>query len=900
MAFNLFQAPPSSEASPAPSGVDLFSRPPSSRAQPAPAPEPEAAAPPALDLFSRPPSASRAPSAPAPAAPRAPSAPAPAAPRAPGAQDADGFTREERAAFNQFAAPPKKFRNPDTDHQVQFGSLPDSEQVSIRREWLQRFRKSQNPNQQQPAYLRDPKTQVESGDILRSSTGREIKIDRVLDNGIVQCFTKKRDGSWSDQRKTMRFSTFLQGQYTLKERPAPKAMPERFETVDDLSAFKPGDGFYEDGFRGQELLKVKTVRDGAIQAEGGTWYYPDEIEKQRGGGYLRKPAPKAEKTPEPEAPPEPAPEAPPEPAPEPVRDSNRERPFGEVRDPQDLEAGDVLRVARRYGGGDDYIVRRIGDKLVATPFYYGNHGTPQEVTVEFLTRSPTTRLKPEEITGRLKQHLENGITPVKDERVQEPRQMRKKGIMRVGEGDDAKQYYVHKVDGDKMSVQEYDPDSKRLHGRPQELTADALKEKEFLFVQQELPQTRKPPGNRLRGVDSRVQEGKILKIYFDKSPTWARVVSVSRDGDTKLALQRVNARTGRDVGDLEELTGSDLSTWAHIRRVDTLPKKLRPPPKKLVGPDGVEKAFAERGQGDITPNYQPSRYEDIEIEASSETADRIRTMLGDKLGDRDPLHVAADLAGAGGITGHLTKLTIRASGGNITVTGGGPGVESMSRTIRFEGDTPVSISNNLFKVKGRRGRGIGTKMLATQVAMAREFGFKTILVQAAGSKHGSYKGYYAWPALGYSAAFPSGSWASMTPELRAKILVVYPHKEGQSEREMPRGLDFVHVMAAGEDVRDWWREHGSGRGMTFPLGDDSLSLAALTDYVRQKAEADGVGADEFLQRSASLNLVALFFAAQDKEESDAEVEEAPEFDDEDERILDKVWARMRKDMIDAR
>jgi GNAT superfamily N-acetyltransferase len=801
---------------------------------------------------------------------------------------------------------------------VQFGSLPDPEQARVRIEWLQRFRQSQQgeqqspqqpqESQQQPSYLRDPKNQVESGDILRSRTGREIKVIRVLDNGNLQYHWKKQNGEWSSGRQTLRLSTFLQGQYTLKERPQPeqapepeqqrmprsKAIPEGFETVDDLSDFKVGDGFYEDGFRGQELHKVKEVRDGRLIAEGGVHYYPDEIEKQRGGGYLRKPAPQ----------PEAQPEAEPEAQPEAEADPNRERPFGDVRDPKDLAAGDVVRLTRRYGGTEDLIVRRVGDKLVATTFAYGRHGHPHEVTEQFLADRGAKRLKPEEIVGRLKRHIENGITPVRGEQVQEPRQMRQKGIMRVGDGDDAKHYYVSKVEDGKMLVQEYDPASKRRYGRPKELTADDLKEKEFLFVQQDLPQKRKPPGDRIKRLDQRLREGKIVKIYSDKKPSWARVVSVSREGTPKLTLQRVNSRTGRDIGDPEEFTASDLLDWAHIRRVSTLPKKLRPPPKKLTGPDGEEVSFAEKGQGELTPNFQPHRYDDVEIQASSGTAARLRTLLGDKLGDRDPVHIAADLAGAGGISGMLRSLTIRASGNHVTVTGSGPGVGSMSRTITFDDEgKPKSISNSLFKVKGRRGRGIGTKMLATQVAMAREFGFEYISTQAAGSYYDrTYKGYYAWPALGYSAAFPDSSWSSLPPELKAKILEVYPRKEGQLEVEMPRGLDFVHVMAAGKEVRDWWRRYGRGRRMTFPLGEDSLSVKALTKYAREKAEAAGVGADEFLQRSASLSRVALFLVAQkdDEPDSDKEVEEAPEFDDEDEKILDKVWKQMRKEMIDGR
>ena len=87
----------------------------------------------------------------------------------------------------------------------------------------------------------------------------------------------------------------------------------------------------------------------------------------------------------------------------------------------------------------------------------------------------------------------------------------------------------------------------------------------------------------------------------------------------------------------------------------------------------------------------------------------------------------------------------------------------------------------------------------------------------------------------------------------------------------------------------------------FPLGDDSLSVSALTKYVRDKADTAGVGADEFLQRAARLNLLAMLLTAErdGSDASDDTVEEAPELTDEDEKILDNVWVQMRKEMIDA-
>jgi hypothetical protein len=149
-----------------------------------------------------------------------------------------------------------------------------------------------------------------------------------------------------------------------------------------------------------------------------------------------------------------------------------------------------------------------------------------------------------------------------------------------------------------------------------------------------------------------------------------------------------------------------------------------------------------------------------------------------------------------------------------------------------------------------------------------------------------YNGYYTWPALGYDGSFPSSKFTQMPEEFQARIKEMVPNA--------PAGLRFVHVMAAGDDVRKWWRNHGDSSTLQFGLEEGSASWDALTKYVRDKAAATDQSADEFLQHAASMLRMAALLTGDDQPEPEPEVEQGPEFTAQDEKILENVWSEMRE------
>ncbi|MEE8325631.1 MAG: hypothetical protein V3R58_01195, partial [candidate division NC10 bacterium] len=248
---------------------------------------------------------------------------------------------------------------------------------------------------------------------------------------------------------------------------------------------------------------------------------------------------------------------------------------------------------------------------------------------------------------------------------------------------------------------------------------------------------------------SDMRQGQVFRAMHHRDPKWVRVESIGAD---KIKIQPVNAQTGENEGEPEELSKTDLKRWAYLAKTGNLPEALLP---ALEAPSG---GFAEPGSGPLVSNTQPGRYDDVRFTLSGATEEALKQLLGPKAAGRNPKHVIADLVGAGGLANSLNNISIsvssyRPGSTDITVSGGGDHITTMHRTISYRDGEPSSISNGAFSLRSSAPKAMGLKMFATEVAAARDMGFKAIHVSAAGHgpwRDGEYNGYYVWPRFGYN------------------------------------------------------------------------------------------------------------------------------------------------------
>lgn len=132
------------------------------------------------------------------------------------------------------------------------------------------------------------------------------------------------------------------------------------------------------------------------------------------------------------------------------------------------------------------------------------------------------------------------------------------------------------------------------------------------------------------------------------------------------------------------------------------------------------------------------------------------------------------------------------------------------------------IENESLTVRSTaRGQGLGTEVLAKQVAYGMRYGISEINTSAARGSQSN--GYYTWARLGYDAKLS-----------REQIQILAANGVPRKYR-FSRVSDFMKTS----EGRQVWKEHGFGKTMQFPLSKKSQSVKVLDEYVRQKAKAQG-------------------------------------------------------------
>ena len=174
-----------------------------------------------------------------------------------------------------------------------------------------------------------------------------------------------------------------------------------------------------------------------------------------------------------------------------------------------------------------------------------------------------------------------------------------------------------------------------------------------------------------------------------------------------------------------------------------------------------------------------------------------------------------DIAKAVGIPDGCTIAIMgREDFGGIEVRGDSEelGIAEIRRTVSEEYGGAAIYNDELTVSKRYREKGLGTKILASQVENASTYGFTKIVTGA--SKAPDTNGYYTWARLGYDGPFKKETQEALPPSLK--------------------GAERVSDLMKTKEGREWWKDNGTGFFASFSLEKGSQSRKVLDEYVEAK------------------------------------------------------------------
>jgi len=181
----------------------------------------------------------------------------------------------------------------------------------------------------------------------------------------------------------------------------------------------------------------------------------------------------------------------------------------------------------------------------------------------------------------------------------------------------------------------------------------------------------------------------------------------------------------------------------------------------------------------------------------------------------------------------LARLTGAPDGSYITVSRGTGEADSFNLQVKnglFKYPSEYFIVNgggelnfvlsvdSIYVREEFQDQGIGVRSVMMSIQQAKELGFRSVTLFAAGSasNRSMFFGYHVWPTLGFDAPLPSKILGKLPQELQGCML-----------------LSEIMSTDAGPD---WWYDNGIPLELSFELEDDSVSWELLDEY----AEARGI------------------------------------------------------------
>ncbi len=210
-----------------------------------------------------------------------------------------------------------------------------------------------------------------------------------------------------------------------------------------------------------------------------------------------------------------------------------------------------------------------------------------------------------------------------------------------------------------------------------------------------------------------------------------------------------------------------------------------------------------------------------------------RDSNGNIVKDMEPARQAFGLTGTDEEVAHqLGHIAGASNGSDVVVTAKENGYYKVRYTNAHEGVaanrsintvTRKIYNDSFFLADNKQGRGTGTKMLATEIAMADKHGITRVHTYACRSD-GSMNGYYSWPALGYDAPISS--------------LYLSQTRKEEVTQLFPQATKVQDLMATSEGAA-WWKEHGQSFDAEFEMAPGSRSRRVLAKAVQKQLDRHG-------------------------------------------------------------
>lgn len=145
----------------------------------------------------------------------------------------------------------------------------------------------------------------------------------------------------------------------------------------------------------------------------------------------------------------------------------------------------------------------------------------------------------------------------------------------------------------------------------------------------------------------------------------------------------------------------------------------------------------------------------------------------------------------------------------------------MVRTVKRNRHGQLIVHNDYFELSDAN-KGKGLDIFRSQVVRCRQLGFEMMETHAAGQGDhvqgaaGTFNGYNTWARFGYDQKLTSDNKEHLPAEFQ--------------------DAEYVSDLMATTEGQRAWRLHGNDLyDATFDLGDDSLNLAALRNYIKEKS-----------------------------------------------------------------
>jgi hypothetical protein len=375
---------------------------------------------------------------------------------------------------------------------------------------------------------------------------------------------------------------------------------------------------------------------------------------------------------------------------------------------------------------------------------------------------------------------------------------------------------------------------------------------------------------------------------YDKSPEVSFGTALKVDTFFQKALKEYKAWVKKNPGTDEKAPPkAEEKETPKTKEVPKEPTPKEPPPKKPAQESSLGFELSK-------DRYKDTAFEKVEKKAVKGKWEYTTSKLGTKElkqllsnfpgGKMSSVEDLSDLAGGG--AGKSTRVQFLGVGTAppLVMEVESEYTNGQTRKLKVDDDGDLYIYNSTLSLKPDAPKGMGTRILASQVTAARALGVKYLKCEAfRNSSDPGWVGYKVWPKMGYDGEVPEGVASKVPDDLADELKEIGAKK--------PWMVSDLYTTKSGVQ---WWEENGDSFEAKFDLADDSHSMRVFKAYLDKVAKRSGTPMQDFLKQSTRA-VVSKYLASKSSPPKDKGKHEELKPDKDEDKDLDDVWAKIRKD-----